>query len=470
MKKFLLEVSIKSPLLVALSLGFLFSWPNLSNLPLSAVGTLGLNTATSSALSEESTSSAEINETNIGETSSLRTFKVDPTGSFIEDELVVKFAEGVNQASKMGPLNSHNAQIIKEGLSGATLIKVDPSKREAVLKALAKNPKVEYVHENQVGYVQGGGGGGGGGGCSPNDYYYCNGSYQWGIKNVNVAAGWTYNKGSSSTKVAVLDTGVDYNHYDLGLSGSGAGKVIKGGDFIDNDNDPLDQDLSGIGHGTAVAGVLGAITNNSSAIAGVNWYAKIIAIRVATNRGQASEFDVADGIFDALERGAHVINISLAFSNDNPTLKNAITVALGSNKILVASVFGNTSTKGCFMGFPAAYFGVISVAATEQDNTWWSGCTGNVKGSTTYQGIQVVAPGRDIFTLRMNSGIGYLSGTSLATPIVSGIASILVNCTDPTTAVYDLILGTNDLGSTGWDSTYGYGKVNLFKALDRHCI
>jgi len=437
-----------------------------SNLTMVATGSAVLNSATESAdiLGGESTSSTTQNSN-----SPTRTFKVDPTGSFIEDELVVKFKKDLPQNAKEGILSSHQASTLKEGRSEATLIKVDPSKRETVLRALAKNPKVEYVHENQVGYVQEGGGGGGG--CFPSDYYYCNGSYQWGIKNVNVAAGWNYNKGSSSTKVAVIDTGVDYKHYDLGLSGSGAGKVIKGGDFVGavNDYDPMDEDYYNIGHGTLVAGVLGAITNNGSAIAGVNWYTKIIAIRVANNRQESTEYDVAEGIYDAVNRGAQVINISLALPNDNPTLKNAVNVALSYNKIIVASVFGNTSTISCFMGFPAAYFGVISVAATEQDNTWWSGCTGNVKNSKTYQGIQVVAPGRDIFTLRMNSGIGYSSGTSLATPIVSGIASILVSCTDPTTAKYDLIFGADDLGSAGWDSTYGYGKVNLFKALDRHC-
>ena len=445
-----------------------------SNLTLVATGSAVLNSATDSAdiLGGESTPSATQNSN-----SPARTFKVDPTGSFIEDELVVKFAEGVNQASKMGSLNSHNAKIIKEGLSGATLINVDPSNRETVLRALAKNPEVEYVHENQVGYVQEGRGGGGADSCYPKEFYYCYATdtyWQWGIKNVNVAAGWKYNKGSSSTKVAVIDSGVDYNHFDLGLSGiwragSGVGKVIKGGDFVGDDSDPMDEDIDGIGHGTAVAGVLGAITNNGTAsIAGVNWFTQIIAIRVTTNRIQSNGYDVAEGIHDALNRGAHVINISLVLPNDESTLKNAVNVALASNKIIVASVY-NSSTTNCFMGFPAAYFGVISVAATEQDNTWWSGCTGNVKNGTTYQGIQVVAPGRDIFTLRIG-GMGYLNGTSLATPIVSGIASILVNCTDPDTAVYDLILGTDDLGSVGWDSTYGYGKVNLFKALNRHCI
>ena len=122
------------------------------------------------------------------------------------------------------------------------------------------------------------------------------------------------------------------------------------------------------------------------------------------------------------------------------------------------------------MGFPAAYFGVISVAATQQTNGWWSGCTGNVKSGVTYQGIQVTAPGYDIYTLKMNNGVGYASGTSFASALVSGVASVLVSCTDPTTAVYDLLLGSDDYGSTGWDTTYGYGKVNLFKALDRHCI
>src|SRR3990167_7785417 len=107
---------------------------------------------------------------------------------------------------------------------------------------------------------------------------------------------------------------------------------------------------------------------------------------------QSTGYDVAEGIEDATARGAQVINISIALPNGDATLQSVVNVALDSNQIIVASVKNNELTNNCFMGFPAAYFGVISVAATEQDNTWWTGCTGNVKDGTTYQGIQVVAP------------------------------------------------------------------------------
>src|SRR3989344_3804348 len=276
-----------------------------SNLVLLSTGSAQLNSSTPSAdLTGESTPSAEPSQINTNIAAAARTFKVDSTGEFIEDELVVKFKDNVTSADKEKILSSTKSTILKDNPKVATLIKVDPAKRDKILKKLTQNSNVEYAHLNQIATPQEGGGGGGGGGdgaCSPNDYYYCNGAYQWGIKNVNVAGGWMYNYGSSNTKVAVIDSGIDYNHYDLGLSGNGKGKVIKGGDFVNNDSDPMDEDIIyGIGHGTLVAGVLGAITNNGSAIAGVNWYAKIIAIRVANNQLGSTGYDVAEGIDDAV--------------------------------------------------------------------------------------------------------------------------------------------------------------------------
>ena len=230
----------------------------------------------------------------------------------------------------------------------------------------------------------------------------------------------------------------------------------------------MDEDQDGLGHGTEVAGIIGALTDNVLGIAGINWGTKIVVIRVATNRGQASEFDVAEGIFDALDRGVYVINISIAFPNDNLTLRNAIQATSG--RVIVVAAVKNSTTTGCFMGFPAAYFGVISVAATNQNDVWSSGCTGNIKDGVRYQGLQLTAPGRDIYTLRMNNGLGYDSGTSFSAAFVSGVASILMDCISPTDTSFDLILGSDDLGSPGWDITYGYGRLNLYKALLRTCF
>ena len=222
-----------------------------------------LNDQTSPAASEEqSTPSAQTRGIKTNESQVSRTFKLDPTGTFVEDELVVKFKKGLPQGAKEGILSLHQSTIIKEyPRTEVTLIKVEPDKREKIIKTLSANPNVEYVHENQMGRVQDGFGGGGGDlSCYPNDYFYCL-YLQWGLTKIRASEGWGYNKGSSSTKIAVIDTVVDYNHYDLGLSTSG-GKVIKGQDILADDSDPMDEEINGIGHGTLMAGIIGGKNKN----------------------------------------------------------------------------------------------------------------------------------------------------------------------------------------------------------------
>lgn len=420
--------------------------------------------ATPSASEEQSTPSGQTRGVKTSESQVSRTFQLDPTGTFVEDELVVKFKKDLPQAAKEGILSLHQTAIIKEyPRTKVTLIKVEPAKREQITRALSQNPNIEYVHENQAAKLQDYFGGGGGSlSCYPNDYLYCL-YLQWGLDKIQADQGWQLNNGSSSTQIAVIDSGVDYNHSDLGLSANG-GKVIKGPDLVADDGDPMDEN----GHGTQVAGIIAAKTNNATSMAGINWDGKILAIRVTNSFGIGFEADVAEAIFEADARGAQVINLSLSFANDNPTLKNAVTVALANGRTLVAAVNQSTTTN-CFMEFPAAYSGVLSVTATDINDNWASGCTGYIKNGTYYQGILVSAPGKDIYTLKRTNTVGSVSGTSFAAAFVSGVASILRSCTSSTNTYYDILFGSDDLGRDGYDSTYGYGRLNLHKALLRHC-
>jgi hypothetical protein len=268
MKKFLLEVSIKSSLFVIFSLGLLLYWPNLSNLPHSTANVLGLNTATPSSSLEQNTPSTGENPPNNQDTSSDAdefTFKVDPAGKFIMDQLTVKFKDRKVEKSVgvQNILKSHGARYIYEDLKvgGYKLIKVDSKKRDQLKKLLEKNPNVESVEENPVVYTAGAfGGGGGGSSCflQANDYYLCNNAdYQWAIKQIYAPQAWMVEKADgppfppySDVTIAVIDTGVDYNHWDLKRAPTSGGKVYLGDDLVSgSDNDPMDE----YGHGTSVA-------------------------------------------------------------------------------------------------------------------------------------------------------------------------------------------------------------------------
>jgi len=457
MNKILLEISTKSAIILIISLGILLFWPNLS-------------------ISNFSSNKPIANENKIAPEP-----KIDPTGTFVEDELIVKFKEGFSEQGQKGILKALNVSVLREDSRlKAELLQVSPSQREKVLEALEKNPNVEYIEPNYVIKTQDGFGGGGGGaisgpeGCGPfypNDFYFCQG-FQNYFHTLNLPAGWLGHKGSSSIAIAVLDSGVDYNHYDLGLAPSG--RVVKGFDHWNQDSDPIDDN----GHGTAVAGVVGAKTNNVSGIAGVDWFARIVAIKVASSSGFSTPFVMAQGIYDAVELSATynkvIINISASTPSNSQTLKNAITTAINNNNVYVVASVVNSPTKNCFMQFPAAYSGVISVVALN-GVTFASGCTGNVKSGITYQKLQISAPGKDIFTLWKNGGIGYQpppsssapGATSFAAAIVSGMASIVASCSN--TVYTDVITGATDLGPAGWDSTYGYGFPNLWNFLYPSC-
>lgn len=457
-----------------------------SNLILLSTGSAELNLATESASVDQSNQSAELatssaeveGQTTTSTNQTAPPLKIDPTGRFIEDELIIKFKEGFPEQSQEGILKALNATPTREDLNlgGAKTLKVDPSSREKVrekvMEALKNNPNVLYVELNHVGKIEEGGGGEvpTNSPSSPGDYFYRLGA-QWGLQRIKAPEAWQYKNGNSFTGgIAVLDTGIDYTHQDLGVWPYG--RVVKGRDLWNNDSDPMDDN----GHGTSVAGILGAVTNNVIDIAAVDWYSKIVAIKTHGASGDTTVNIVAAGIRDAADCVpvcVKVINLSSRFPDHTVTLKDAVDYAIGKGVRIVAAV-NNSTTTNCFMGFPAAYYGVISVAATTvtsesvPQDIWFSGCTGNVKDGVTWSQLQITAPGHLIYTLMKGNLTGYQTGTSFAAPFVAGSVSILSTCTS--TPYLDLIQGVDDVGPAGWDSSFGYGRLNLFKALDRTCI
>jgi hypothetical protein len=302
----------------------------------------------------------------------------------------------------------------------------------------------------------------------PNDTMY---SQQWAYAHINATQAWYTSIGDSGPIIAVLDTGVDLTHPDL------VGNLVPGATFTPSTGlCPTDgnsaQDTNG--HGTHVAGIIGATGNNGLGVTGVNWHARIMPVKVLDCTGSGSGDVVQAGIHWAVDNGAKVISLSLgAFSAQSPSplLEEGIGYAISKGVVVVAAA-GNLS-PGITAGtpsWPAAYPGVVGVGATESSDRLTS-------FSNTGYFVDVVAPGYNILSTyprnidpRNLTGYQYESGTSMATPFVSGLAGLIWAASPSlfaTDVTGDIQLSARDLGSAGWDPSYGYGLIDASAAMRR---
>lgn len=311
---------------------------------------------------------------------------------------------------------------------------------------------------------------------TPNDTYY---SQQWGLSKIEAPKAWDRTTGSSEILVAVLDTGINYNHEDF------AGKVNRtyAKDLVNGDTDPMDD----FGHGTAVSGVIGAVSNNSKGIAGMDWKAKILPIKILNNEGEGSTTNISAALayvagLKSTGVNIPVVNMSLGINNngsnkyteENPSsMKDRCQEAYNQGMILVAAA-GNDGVD--WNTYPAYYSTVIAVAATDTSDkrAVWSGAL-----SSNYAGwVDVSAPGSSIYsTGHQESSVqenddyfnGW-SGTSLATPYVSGLAA-LIKAANPTMTNAQVInqikLTTDsiDAQNPSYVGKLGTGRINAYRAL-----
>ncbi len=298
----------------------------------------------------------------------------------------------------------------------------------------------------------------------PNDEFFF---LQWYLRNdgtfgngsragadIEATKGWEYEKGSEAIIIAIVDTGVDYTHPDL------EGKVIKGYDYVNDDDDPMDDH----GHGTAMAGIAAAKTNNEKGIAGVCWNCKIMAIKALDAQGVGFTTNIAYGIRYAIKHGAKVINLSLGSAYPSQALLDAIEEAYNSNVLVVAAA-GNS---GASVFYPAAYSPkCISVGATDYNDQ-------RPSFSNYGSSLDVVAPGVMIATTWPTWDqyqYVYISGTSASAAVVSGIAGVLFS-RKPSLTIQDarkaILYTCEDINKDrfpGKDVYMGYGRVNLYQLL-----
>jgi thermitase len=297
---------------------------------------------------------------------------------------------------------------------------------------------------------------------------------QWGLDKIEAPSAWDTTTGSVATPIAIIDSGIDFSHPDLSgkiwvnpgeipgnsIDDDNDGYVddVNGWNFVDNNNDPSDDN----GHGTQVAGVAAAATNNGLGIAGVCWSCKIMPVKVMQAGGVANYSDIAAGVLYAAQKGARVINISLGGYSASATLQTAIQAAVNTYGAVVVAGAGNDNISSAF--YPAAYGTVLAVAGTDQTD---------VKTSISNYGdwVDVSAPAGGITTTFMGGGYGTVDGTSFASAFVSGVAGLLrsQNAAWSADMVRAQIMQTADsidALNPGYAGKLGWGRVNAAQAVN----
>lgn len=389
----------------------------------------------------------------------------------VEDEVIVKFKAGVPAASIQAAHTKFqavpkfaiprvNAQVVK------LPAKKSPEELRSIVEQYKKDPTVAYAELNAILTIQ----------KIPEPSELSLGSPAptpcptvppstgtpcrvsndarsgelWGIRKIRADCVWDLvMPAAGDTIVAVVDTGVDYTHEDL------SGKVLLGYDFMNNDADPRDDN----GHGTHVAGTIAATINNNKGVVGIAPNVRILAVKVLGASGSGTSAQVASGIVYAADQGAKVINVSLGSRAPSQTIKDAVGYAW-SKGVMLACAAGNTAALPFIPFYPASFPGCLPVAATDHTDqlAWFS----------QYAPEGVAAPGVQILSTLPGNQYNAFSGTSMATPHVAGLAALLFsqNPNRTNSRVRDMIQsGTDDMGSPGKDPIFGFGRINVDKAV-----
>ncbi|HAW49729.1 TPA: hypothetical protein DCX16_02105 [bacterium] len=265
-----------------------------------------------------------------------------------------------------------------------------------VIDELMKDPNVEYAEPNYIRKIQNIKN------AVPNDPYL---DQQWGLRRIRTPEAWNIEKGGPNVIIAILDTGIDYNHFDID------DKIIGSQSFVASEEDPMDYS----GHGTHVSGIVGAEVDNGTGCAGVAWNCKLLAIKCLDKKGNGEDSNVYSAIKYAADYGAKVINMSFGGTGYSKTLKNAVDYAHNKNVLLVAAA-GNSGGSQIF--YPAGYENVMAVAATDINDR---------KAYFSQYGywVDIAAPGVRILSTSPNNKYLYSDGTSMASPFVSGVAGLM---------------------------------------------
>lgn len=353
--------------------------------------------------------------------------------AFVTGRILVKAKPGVSEAALGEILATQGAKPVRKLAGIAVHVVSVPARAEAaVVRALSHNPHVDFAELDRVLELD----------FTPNDPKY---SSAWHLPKISAPTAWDSATGSGIT-VAVCDTGVDASHADL------AGQLVSGWNTASNSSDTSDVQ----GHGTMVAGTVAAVTNNSTGVASVAFGAKVMPIRVTNaSDGSAYSSDIAAAFVWAADHGARVANASYGVSGSS-TVANAAKYMMDKGGVVCVSA-GNS---GSDLGYSDSPY-MISVSATNSSDT-------RTSWSSWGNYVDVAAPGSGIWTTARGGGYSSPSGTSFSSPIVAGVAALVLSARSDLTPVQveSVIEGSaKDLGTTGWDVYYGYGRVDAAAAV-----
>ena len=361
----------------------------------------------------------------------------DPSCEFSPQQILVKFKQHTS-LPEAAEIHRQLGGQAKETISGigVQVIRIPKGQVKEKVKAYSSNPRVAYAEPDFVVEALG----------TPDDPGFVS---QWGMVRIQAPEAWDVTTGSPSINIAILDTGVDLDHPDL------ADRIVSNINFSSS---ATVDDVHG--HGTHVAGIAAAMTNNGVGVAGLGYTATIMNVKVMGDSGAGAYSSVASGIVWAADNGADIINMSLGGSGYSATLEDAVNYAWSKGVVVVAAA-GNGGSSAPF--YPAYYTNCIAVAATDayDAKTSWS--------NYGYW-VDVAAPGVGIYSTLKDNGYGYKSGTSMASPHVAGLAGLVfatVSDADGDGNVNDEVrsrieANCDDIGVSG----IGYGRINAARAVD----
>ncbi len=385
---------------------------------------------------------------------------------YAPDQVLVKFKPTLTTQAVKTTLAAYETKMMKRipRIDVYQLRIPEGTTVEEMLYVLRQNPDIEYAAPNYKAYIA----------VTPNDplfylqYALRNTGQEIGIPgspagkaraDIKATTAWDETKGDEEVLIAVIDTGVEFEHPDL------QDKIASNGrDFVNDDFDAADDNA----HGTFVAGVIAAKTDNNEGIAGVAWNCKILPVKAMDEEGSGYYSWIVEGIIWAVDNGASVINLSLGGDVGDPSLESAVKYAY-DNDVVIAAAAGNDSSS---VIYPAAYEAYcLAVAATDYDDmrTDWSNFGPEV--DIAAPGERIVGPVPTWYWGPDSLPYAFGEGTSASTAHVTGLAALIKSIKPWLTSseVMNVIrYSADDVNSSeypGEDEFIGYGRINMEKAL-----